>query len=893
MRPTPRTVYGRDPQGSSHGPTAARYLFAAVGCLAPLLMVQASSGAGAPSPAVPLVAARQFEAQIVPLLARHCLACHGPGSKQGGLDLSQQKSALSGGAHGKAIVPGKSAESLVWKHVASGAMPPKDRPRLSPQEKRALREWIDAGAVWSGDAIDPLAHTRERRAAHPWLRRLTVPEYVETVRSATGVDVAEDARRILPPDVRADGFTNTAYNLTADLAHVEGYARLAEIIVGRLDVDRFAARFEKGRGLDDASMRRLIAGMGTWLLRGPLQSQEVDAFLRVSKAVTGEGGAFTEAVRYVVEAMLQSPRFLYRIEAEADQAGGGKSAGKLRTVGPYELASRLSYTLWGGPPDAELLRAAGAGELARRPRVEAQVRRMLQDPRAVRRSRQFISEWLNLDRLGNLRPNPSRFPSWSGQLAADMREETLAFFEEVAWKQKRPLAALMNAPVTFATPHLAAHYGLPLNLATRIRREGLQALYTFGEGQGDTLRDTSGAGDPLDLKIANPAAVRWERGSLVVTGPTVMAGAQPPKRLLAAVRQSKALSLEAWITPENTKQKGPARILTLSSGPHQRNFTLGQEGDRFEVRFRGNRTDPNGLPGVGSPDGTAATRLTHLVYTRDAAGKTRLYLNGEVRGAGETAGDLANWGEDFRLALGNETTGDRPWRGALHLVALYNRALTPEEIRSTVRQPARYDLTQVPGRGGLLTQGSVLTVGGDEASMVARGLFILRDLLYSEIGSAPPGVDTTPVPPKRGQSRRAVAETRVANPACGGCHARFEPLAFGLEKFDGVGAYHERDEHGNPLREDGKILFPETNQPAPYTTTSQLMDLLARNERVRKNITRKVVQFALGRPLVQADGPEIDRIHAAAQKGGGTYAALIAALVMSDLIQKTPTESQP
>jgi hypothetical protein len=202
-----------------------------------------------------------------------------------------------------------------------------------------------------------------------------------------------------------------------------------------------------------------------------------------------------------------------------------------------------------------------------------------------------------------------------------------------------------------------------------------------------------------------------------------------------------------------------------------------------------------------------------------------------------------------------------------------------------------YDLARVPARGGLLTQGSVLTLGGDEASMVTRGLFLLQELLDDRVGNPPPCVDTTPVPAKPGLSKRAIAEARVANPACGGCHSRFEPLAFGLERFDGTGAYHETDEHGNKLRDDGSVLFPGQDQPVADQSSAELMDLLAGSDRVRRTLTRKVAQFALGRPLVEADGPILEKIHESARTGGGTYSSVITAIVMSDLMQMTRTES--
>jgi hypothetical protein len=113
-----------------------------------------------------------------------------------------------------------------------------------------------------------------------------------------------------------------------------------------------------------------------------------------------------------------------------------------------------------------------------------------------------------------------------------------------------------------------------------------------------------------------------------------------------------------------------------------------------------------------------------------------------------------------------------------------------------------------------------------------------------------------------------------------------------LEKFDGLGAYHEKDEHGNKLRDDGEILFPGKDKPVAYRSSAELMDLLAGSERVRKVMTRKVAQFALGRPLVDSDARAIDKIHEQAQKGGGTYASVITAIVLSDLVQMTGTETK-
>jgi hypothetical protein len=610
--------------------------------------------------------ARLFETRIAPLLSKHCLECHDGLTKKGGLDLSRRAAVQSRGPD--LLAAGKAAESLLWQRVAADEMP-HDRPPLSAEEKQWLERWIVGGAAWPLERIDPAVYAHGDAAQSLFVQRLTVPEYIETVRAALGVDVAQEARKLLPRDLRADGFTNTAYNLNVDLAHVEAYARLAEIVAERVDVKELAGRYTRSRELTDENITLIVEPVGRKLLRGRLTKEEVAQYCGVSTSVAAAGGSFEDAVRFILEAMLQTPRFLYRVEHHVGD-------GAARPADPFELASRLSYILWGGPPDDALLAAAEKGTLDRAG-VEAQARRMLRDRRAVARSRQFLAEWMNLDRLEYLRPDPKKYPHWDSRLAADMREETLAFFEEVVWTQERPLTDLLNAQVTFVTPRLAQHYGLPLD----------------------------------------------------------------------------------------------------SPGPD----------DQF----------------------------------------------------------------------------------------------------------VRYDLSGVPSRGGLLTHGSVLTVGGDEASMVTRGLFVMRELLRGVVRDPPPDVDTTPVPSTPGRSQRMVSEQRIANRSCTGCHARFEPLAFGLEKFDGLGAFHTVDAHGNNLREDGQILFPGDDQPVEYKTSRELMDRLAKSERVRETFTWKITQFSLGRPLRADDARTVAEIHRAAWQAGGTYAQIMIALVTSDLVMLTRTEPIP
>ncbi|MBK8167478.1 MAG: PKD domain-containing protein [bacterium] len=214
---------------------------------------------------------------------------------------------------------------------------------------------------------------------------------------------------------------------------------------------------------------------------------------------------------------------------------------------------------------------------------------------------------------------------------------------------------------------------------------GLLALYRFDEAAGDTIHDTAGAGAPVDLVIPPGAAVTWRPGSLVVQAPTLIASPGAAARISEAVRTGNELTIEAWIEPANLTQTGPARIFTLSSGTAGSNFMLGQgvyggRADLVDVRLRATGTSTSGTPSLSTAPGTLQRRLTHVVFTRDAAGATSTWLDGLERATGTASGDLSNWDTSFRLALANELSGDRPWLGEFHLVAVYDRALSPPDI---------------------------------------------------------------------------------------------------------------------------------------------------------------------------------------------------------------------
>ncbi len=152
--------------------------------------------------------------------------------------------------------------------------------------------------------------------------------------------------------------------------------------------------------------------------------------------------------------------------------------------------------------------------------------------------------------------------------------------------------------------------------------------------------------------------------------------------MISAFKAANALTVEAWIKPAASDQEGPARIVTVSADPFNRNLTLGQEFGAYDMRLRTTHTSENGVPSLVTPDGLATPDLVHLLYTRDAAGQATIYRNGEVVAQDQVTGNLLTWDDGFRLALANELSQDRPWLGEYHRVAFFDRALSEAEIAS-------------------------------------------------------------------------------------------------------------------------------------------------------------------------------------------------------------------
>lgn len=218
----------------------------------------------------------------------------------------------------------------------------------------------------------------------------------------------------------------------------------------------------------------------------------------------------------------------------------------------------------------------------------------------------------------------------------------------------------------------------PFDTSSRVE-DALIALYTFEEGSGINIRDTSGIGESLDLTISS-GNVSWlgSRNGISIKSAPKIESSGPATKLNAAITASGAITLEAWFRPLNTSQTGPARIFGASGDSSNRNFLLGQSGSQISARLRTSTTNNNGMPDVsGGTLGT--TSETHVVLTWDGV-TVHVYQDGALATSASRGGTISNWNANYPLRLANESTGDRHWLGEIYLIAVYDRALSASEI---------------------------------------------------------------------------------------------------------------------------------------------------------------------------------------------------------------------
>jgi hypothetical protein len=291
------------------------------------------------------------------------------------------------------------------------------------------------------------------------MRRLTNAEYARTVTDLLGEPAGADERLQLPEDPRTSGFDNNAEVETISTVHADRYAQGAESLTNAVlaSPERRALVFGCDPSTGTACLQTFIQRFGRRVYRRPLSADEVSGYLKLASAAgtaTLDGGPSA-----VLQAMLRSPYFLFRVElGQPDPA----RAGLLRLTG-FEVATRLSYLLWGTTPDDPLLDSAQKGDLDTPAGLDGIASKMLADPRAKPAVTRFYTQWMQFSDLGSVQIDANKFKMYSPALASAMAEETTRFVDSVIWDNQAgaSMLNLLSARYTFVNGPLAALYGLP------------------------------------------------------------------------------------------------------------------------------------------------------------------------------------------------------------------------------------------------------------------------------------------------------------------------------------------------------------------------------------------------------------------------------------------------
>jgi mono/diheme cytochrome c family protein len=391
----------------------------------------------------------QLQEALGPVIREYCADCHGSDSPEAGLNLE-------GLATAESIWRERGRWKEVLARIETGEMPPEDATALPDKQRLEVIDWLRAelSAPDCSGTLDP---------GRPTLRRLNRVEYQNTVRDLTGVEF--DVATHFPSDELGFGFDNNGDVLSLSPLLMEKYLSAARQIAatawesaephvlrefaGEPARDRqwYEDRWADGdawRAPTSELVRRLLAGA----LRRPARDGEVQRLLALCDQARHEGDSFAQAMQVVLQQVLASPYFLFRVE--------GLGATGIHPVNEFELAARLSYFLWSSMPDRQLRELAAADRL--RQNLARQVSRLLEDPRGDTWIRHFGEQWLETRKLELLDRERTLFPQFDESLREALREEVFLWLRHFV-RSEAPLTTLLTGEYTFVNPRLATHYG--------------------------------------------------------------------------------------------------------------------------------------------------------------------------------------------------------------------------------------------------------------------------------------------------------------------------------------------------------------------------------------------------------------------------------------------------
>lgn len=435
-----------------------------------LLGLASSLAAAAPSHADPAPAAatgeaddfaahqaetkKAFREKVTPFVKTYCTECHGDKKRKGGINFLP---ALAN--------PGDPASSKRWKqalaNVKAHDMPPDDVDKQPTDEERQMfLDWMGKTKFLSPKDPGPFV-----------IRRLTKVEYGNTLHDLFGVDPA--VARELPDEVFGEGYLNTLSPLQS-----EQYLGIANDVLNRILAPKDAPPTGVQKrlfgeppppGKDPREAARTIARtLARSAYRRPASDAELDVLVGVFDLGRANKLAYPDALRLMLKAILVSPQFLFitpaqeaRNEVPVPPSAETKpaSAQAIVPLDDYQLASRLSYLLWATMPDPELSALADGGKLHEPAILQAQVKRLLADPRARALFDGFGAQWLGLGGLESKTFDTAKFPQMTAGMRAAMYDEARLFFDSIV-RDNRSVLSFVDSDYTYLNETLAPLYGL-------------------------------------------------------------------------------------------------------------------------------------------------------------------------------------------------------------------------------------------------------------------------------------------------------------------------------------------------------------------------------------------------------------------------------------------------
>lgn len=300
------------------------------------------------------------------------------------------------------------------------------------------------------------------------IHRLNTNEYNSTVADVFGTSLQPATANWRGGEL--EGFDNMASVLGIDATQYERYLNAAEDVVSDvLGNETLRDRLIPCSTQDDAAcVRSILETSGLRIFRRPLAEEELTTYSNVYYDARELGDDHYASAGLMIQALLSSAEFLYRIEFDADPDSTEK-----HPLSSFELASRLSYFLWSSAPDDSLLSKATDGSIMDDDVLRQTVTEMLADPKSRRFVLNFAGQWLGARRVVHHPTSPEVYPSWNQEIAEAAAQEMYLYFEEFL-QSERSWLEFLQADLNFVNAALAGHYGMPAPATGTVRLENVQ-----------------------------------------------------------------------------------------------------------------------------------------------------------------------------------------------------------------------------------------------------------------------------------------------------------------------------------------------------------------------------------------------------------------------------------